>query len=530
MGRADVKIPVVGVDKFSKTFDKAIGGLSRIDKTSAGLARGFGVLATAAAAGAVAVFAIGRQAIDSADKLGKLSDRLGASTEALSQYGHVAKLSGVRSETLVMGWQRMTRRVSEAAQGYGEAKGALKELNLEADQLSRLAPEDQFEQIAEALSQVAGRGDRVRLAMKLFDSEGVSLLQMMKGGAAGLREMRVEADSLGLTLSGDMAASAADAKDAITKMDAAVGGVKLQLAGLLAPEVVKGVDWLSDRFDEMRKGLDGWNFNTEVTEKIKELQELGMDDPFVEGWGPFSHVNLDRLREYAELIVLAEKRTNSFAEKTTPSAKVFDPSGSSYLKDQSFPEEWEHENLMQASADVEELVGWWASLTPALVQIDETAIGVGIRLNEVASVADEVGGVIGDASEAGANRLAGSIASAVAQGKIELLDLGSIAESVFSSIFAGFLQMGISALFNPAAALTGVVGVGPMTFGVPGLPVPNKAGAATVAGGGKGSFSIEQLNVNLTGGFNDDPIEVRKNALILYEELQVVARLHGPED
>ena len=136
------------------------------------------------------------------DEVQKLSQRIGASTEALSEYRHVANLTGVTFRELAIGWQRQTRRIAEAAQGTGEAKNALRELNVSVKDLARLRPEQQFEVLADAISGVAEESDRVRLAQKLWDSEGVKLLQTVQAGSAGLREMREEARQLGPKLAG----------------------------------------------------------------------------------------------------------------------------------------------------------------------------------------------------------------------------------------------------------------------------------------------------------------------------------------
>lgn len=198
-------------------------------------------------AGVLSVSGLGvlvKSSIDTADQIGKLSTRIGASTEALSEYKHVAELSGVSFNTLTMGWQRMTRRVAEAAQGTGEAKNALIELNLSAKDLNQLAPEQQFETIADALNGVGNQADRVRLAMKLFDSEGVSLLQTMGEGAAGMREMRMEARELGLTISGKDALGAATANDALTRLKGSTTGLSLALAKSLGPAIADVANWL----------------------------------------------------------------------------------------------------------------------------------------------------------------------------------------------------------------------------------------------------------------------------------------------
>lgn len=195
--------------RMSKSF-KAIGRTMKL----------FGSLAGVYVGGSMLM--MGKNAINSADKIQKLSIRLGASTEALSEYRHVAELSGVTFETLTMGWQRMTRRVAEAASGLGESRLALKELGIEATALNKLSPEQQFEVLADAIMGVKNPADQVRLAMKMFDSEGVALLQTMQNGSAGIREMRGEAQKLGITITEDMANGAADANDALTRLSGSI--------------------------------------------------------------------------------------------------------------------------------------------------------------------------------------------------------------------------------------------------------------------------------------------------------------------
>lgn len=200
--------------------------------------------AIAGAIGVGGLAAMVKASIDAGDQIQKLSLRLGASTEALSELRHVAELSGVSFNTLTMGLQRMTRRVSEAAQGTGEAKNALAELRIDAEKLNRLRPEQQFEALADAINGLSSESDKVRIAMKLFDSEGVALLQTMQEGAAGIREARDEARELGLTFSKDQAEGAARAKDAIARLSGAIGGLGKTLAVELGPALTSVTGWM----------------------------------------------------------------------------------------------------------------------------------------------------------------------------------------------------------------------------------------------------------------------------------------------
>lgn len=223
--------------KASRDYGNSIGKMSGLLKT---------LVPVATIAGLATVV---KSTLSAADSIGKLSTRIGASTEALSEYRHVADLSGVQFNQLTIGWQRQTRRIAEAAQGTGEARNALKELGLEATQLARLKPEDQFEAIAKAMEGVGSQSDRVRLGMKLWDSEGVALLQTMKGGASAIAEMREEARELGLSLSSEQVQAAEDANDAWTRMTASAKGLTDQLVLRLAP----GLTQVIDKFNELAK-------------------------------------------------------------------------------------------------------------------------------------------------------------------------------------------------------------------------------------------------------------------------------------
>jgi hypothetical protein len=109
----------------------------------------FGAVMGTVAVGAIALFT--RQSLKAMDETAKWADRVGIATEALTGLEHAANLTGVTTTQLRTGLQRMTRRISEAAAGTGEARGVLAELNLEVIELNKLSPEKQFFAIAKAM-------------------------------------------------------------------------------------------------------------------------------------------------------------------------------------------------------------------------------------------------------------------------------------------------------------------------------------------------------------------------------------------
>lgn len=223
------------------TVNKKLDGMSKQAKS---VNRVFGSLL--AVGGGAAFSHIIKGSLDAANRLGDLSNRLGTTVEGLSRLEYAAKVSGVQSTTLATGLQRMTRRVSEASYGTGEAVKALDELGLSAKKLNTLRPEEQFEVLADALERVPSQSDKVRLGMKLLDSEGVALLQTMKGGSAAIRAMGEESDRVGNTISTKFANSATAANAAMIKLGAASTGLTNTMVSALGPTLAEIANWLTD--------------------------------------------------------------------------------------------------------------------------------------------------------------------------------------------------------------------------------------------------------------------------------------------
>jgi len=203
---------------------------------------------------------LSKRQIDVADQAGKLATRLGTTSETISQMGFVAEQTGVSTNTMNMALQRMVRRVSEAAAGSGEAVKALEELGISAQELNKLDPAEQFEMLAEAMQGVSSESDRVRLAMRLFDSEGVSLIQGMQGGAEAVRQLRDQADALGVTISTRTAQQAADFNDRMNEIRRTVTGA----TNIIVADMLPALNDAAVRFQEWLKETNAVNRTLDV--------------------------------------------------------------------------------------------------------------------------------------------------------------------------------------------------------------------------------------------------------------------------
>ena len=238
----NTKIIISAVDKTKKGFRSVTNGLKTVTNAVFSMKSALGL-----AAGGAAMGLLIKKSFDAVDSLDKTASKIGVTTQALSKLHYAAGLTGVSVETLNMASQRFTRRLAEAARGTGEAKGALKELGINADELKKKQLDEQMLALADAFSKVTTSADKVRLAMKLFDSEGVSLVNTLGLGRDGLQELFKEAETLGIVLSGKAVGGIVKAKDAMTKLFTLFKGVRDQLTAALAPALEMLVTLLKDK-------------------------------------------------------------------------------------------------------------------------------------------------------------------------------------------------------------------------------------------------------------------------------------------
>jgi len=267
-------------------------------------------------------------AIDAADAIGKTSDKLGISNSALQEFQYAAAQSGVKLETLNMGLQRFGRRAAEAATGTGEARGALKRLKIELTdgQGALRSTEALFMDTMKALSEIENPLERVRLGFKLFDSEGVALVNM--AGKMGV--LRDEAQKMGLILDDEVIAKAEETKDtlsALAKITSAqltpaladLGGGALIAVG---EQLAVVAFWANKMYRSLAATANLGLSNTKMR-LIEARDELlitnlilkELEDEFARSGDPrgaTKHLGLDNRRKYlnAEIIRLEKQKIN----------------------------------------------------------------------------------------------------------------------------------------------------------------------------------------------------------------------------
>lgn len=235
MPLSDILIKIGAKNTASREINRVGRELSGLARTAATAALGF--------VGLRSVFdGLGRS-LKELDDLAKTSRKLGLNANDLKALQFAAaETAGMVDGQFNMALQRMTRRIAEAAAGTGEAVKAIKELGLNAEALNQLSPDAAFRRIADAMQDVSGESNQLRIAFKLFDSEGASLVNTLKIGSGALEEYGAEAAKVFGTFSNDQLAKIEAANDSIQRLTESFKSLFREFAVNAAPSL----EWASD--------------------------------------------------------------------------------------------------------------------------------------------------------------------------------------------------------------------------------------------------------------------------------------------
>jgi len=237
MANKKVKFTLTAVDKTKAAFDKVTKGLKGVGSVAGGVTKGVAKVGLAATATATALAALVKVNVDFMDKLGKTANKLGIEVEFLQAMRFAAEQTGVKVEALDMGLQRFIRRAAEAAKGTGESKRAFEQLGIQLkDNDGNLRDiRDILFDVANGLENTKDSGERVRLAFKFFDSEGVSLVSTLKEGADGLREFEQQAENLGIIISKQSIAKAEMFADSLNVLKKQIQAITANISAAFIP-------------------------------------------------------------------------------------------------------------------------------------------------------------------------------------------------------------------------------------------------------------------------------------------------------
>ncbi len=179
------------------------------------------------------------------DQFDKMSQRTGVSTSTLSEYAHAATMCGADISNVEGALKSMASAIFNAQSGSEKAKKVFEQLGVDYNVLSGQNPAKQFDELAIAIANISDPTERAAAAMKVFGSDGQKLLPLFSTGPSGLRELRKEAQELGVSIDEESASMGAAYVDATTRLKESLRGLGLTISRIVTPAITVAVNGIS---------------------------------------------------------------------------------------------------------------------------------------------------------------------------------------------------------------------------------------------------------------------------------------------
>jgi phage-related protein len=223
---------LVGALRVTLGLDSAefAAGAARVQAMSAQMAKKLAVIGTAVSVVGAGVATAIRGAINTADDMGEMAQKLGVPVEHLTALRHAAKILGVEFEGLQAGLLRLSRGMADSPEKFDALGISVRDAN---GQLRPTA--DVLKELSDRFQAMPDGAEKTALAMDLFGKSGAAMIPMLNAGSAGITALMDEAQKMGLVISQETADSAGKFNENLDKLAAAASGLALIIASHLAP-------------------------------------------------------------------------------------------------------------------------------------------------------------------------------------------------------------------------------------------------------------------------------------------------------
>jgi len=225
--------------------------MGRLRGAAGGLSGALGAILPAV--GVAGIAAMGKQAIDPADNLNDLSQRVGVAVPTLSKFGAAAEDSGTSIEEVAKAMGRLSKGIVDPASKTNEA---LKSIGVSStDAAGRVRSVDAIMlDLADRFSKMPDGAQKTALALELFGKSGMNLIPMLNGGRDALSQYAATIDK-------DMAEAADKFNDALNAVSRSLAGPFNKAVTALLPlitQLANAIAGMAEAFAKLPAPLQGF--------------------------------------------------------------------------------------------------------------------------------------------------------------------------------------------------------------------------------------------------------------------------------
>ena len=171
------------------------------------------------------------------DTIDKMSARTNVGAEELQTLGFAARRMGGDLGTVERAVKGLQKNLRGLEQGLSTQKKAFGELNLSIDDFEGKSPDERLKLIAERMQNI-DPNRRAALAMDVLGKAGQQLLPLLNQSADGIEALQQRAKDLGIPISSEDSAKAAELNDRLGELKEIVQAAWIQIGSALAPTVI----------------------------------------------------------------------------------------------------------------------------------------------------------------------------------------------------------------------------------------------------------------------------------------------------
>jgi hypothetical protein len=324
---AEARVDITGKDKTKQAFTAVQGRLARLKGSLVSVK---GAMSLVIGAGFIHM---GKEALKSADAIGKFSDRAGVTTAKLQKMRFAFDLAGVGVEAVDKAFLTFGKRLGKAHQGIGALVGGLKggeeQLleNLKATSSTSEAMDVMFKAMGAAETQTR----KLAIADAAFGMAGLRMTAAFRDGSKAFFEAQKRAEDLGLVLRDDLIRDAEKLNDDLT-VTTKILQMQLIPAFLgLAGSMSSALDYLTiliTRFNSFKENFSSSNPVSGMEQAFRSLA-ITIDDVGIALSKLMRNKDMEnafKKNRDASLKILAEgrrasKNDGSMTLSTTPSGR-----------------------------------------------------------------------------------------------------------------------------------------------------------------------------------------------------------------
>lgn len=172
-----------------------------------------------------------KSAIDTADELYKMSQKVGISVESLSTLKYAAELSDLSMNQMETSLRKLSTNLFDVANGNGkDAALAFYQLGIDViDSNNKIkSSSDVLLEVAERFSRMEDGTNKSALAIKLFGRSGLDMIPFLNQGKQAITDLTNEAEQFGLKISTETGRQAEVFNDTLTSFRSELEGLAFE--------------------------------------------------------------------------------------------------------------------------------------------------------------------------------------------------------------------------------------------------------------------------------------------------------------